>query len=285
MSSGRIVVLFHENEINPARYVIHHLAGFWREDGHRVDYVMGTKRFVPADAVIVHVDLSIVPQSYLEFAARYPIAINGRLTDNRKSRVSDQLLRPGDGWTGPVIVKSDLNYGGLPEQGLRVSPLGRRFSMLSRLRRRLDTRLHPERLPVRGYGVYESIDEVPDQVFHDPRLVVERFLPEIEDGAYHVRIVQFLGDRYRCTRLRSEHRIIKAHRSSLTEDAEPHPEVFGWRERFHMDYGKLDYVVHEGTPVLLDINKTTGATSQYRDDSLLAANRRYLAYGLYDYLD
>ncbi len=284
MNRGRIVVLFHENEVNPIRYVIHHLAGFWREDGHRVDYVMGTKRFVPADAVIVHVDLSIVPQSYLDFAARYPIVINGRVTDIRKSRVSDQLVRLGDGWAGPVIVKSDLNYGGLPERQLNVSPLKRRLSRLGRLVRRVTGRSGAERSPVLDYGLFESIDEVPDEVFDEPRLVVERFLPEIEDGAYHMRIVQFLGDRYRCTRLRSEHRIIKADRSSSTEDAEPHPEVFGWRERFGLDYGKLDYVVHEGTPVLLDINKTTGATSQYRDDSLLAANRRYLAYGLYDYL-
>ena len=284
MSSRRVVVLFHENELNPARYVIHHLAEFWRHDGHRVDYVVGTKRFVPADAVVVHVNLSIVPQSYVDYAARYPIAINGRVTDIRKSRVSDHLVLPGDEWDGPVIVKSDLNYGGVPERRLSMSALQRRLPRLSRLVRCVTTRLRAERSPVLEYGVFESIDEVPDEVFDDPRLVVERFLPEIADGAHHLRIVQFLGDRYKCTRLRSEHRIIKAHRSSSTDDMEPHLEVFRWRERFGLDYGKLDYVVHEGIPVLLDVNKTIGATSQYRDDAVLAANRRHLASGLYDYL-
>lgn len=285
MKRRRIVVLFHQNEVDPAQYVIHHLAEFWRGDGHRVDYVMGTRRFVPADVVVMHVNLSVVPPFYSEFAARYPIAINGRLTDIRKSRVSDHLVRPSDGWTGPVIVKSDLNYRGKPERDLGESRLERRFTRLRRFRRRFDLRFRPERIPVRDYGVYESIGEVPSEMLDDPRVVVERFLPEIENGAYHLRIVQFLGNRYRCTRLRSEHRVIKAYRSSSTEDAEPHSEVFAWRERFGLDYGKLDYVVHDGVPVLLDINKTTGATPQYRDDALLAANRRYLASGVYDYMD
>ena len=62
------MVLFHDHDRfrSPSEYIIHHLAEFWREDGHTVSYVYGLKRFVPADVVMVHVNLSVVPAEYLE---------------------------------------------------------------------------------------------------------------------------------------------------------------------------------------------------------------------------
>ncbi len=124
----RIAVLFHRREPreNISSYIVDHLARFWREDGHEVTYVFGTRQFVPADLVFVHVNLSVVPDEYLQFAARYPVAVNGRIRDIRKSSISRNLLRPDDAWSGPVIVKSDLNYAGIPERMLRESWLQRR---------------------------------------------------------------------------------------------------------------------------------------------------------------
>src|SRR5271157_3774266 len=77
-SRKRIVVLFHRREPreNVSSYIVDHFARFWREDGHDVQYVFGTQRFVPADLVFVHVDLSVVPDEYLAFASRYAVAIN-----------------------------------------------------------------------------------------------------------------------------------------------------------------------------------------------------------------
>jgi hypothetical protein len=49
-----------------------------------------------------------------------------------------------------------------------------------------------------------------------------------------------------------------------------------------MDYGKLDYVVHEGDVILLDANKTIGA-SRHLDDAELRSMRRHQAEGLYTY--
>ena len=114
----RIAILMHEKdgEHTIHQYVITLLADHWREDGHEVFFLFGTKRFVPADLIIVHVDLSVVPDSYLRFAARYPVAVNGRVRDIRKSTFSTGLLRPDDLWQGPVIVKSDFNYAGEPER-------------------------------------------------------------------------------------------------------------------------------------------------------------------------
>ena len=111
----RVAVLFRAQERNVAGYLIHHLAQVWREDGLEVVYLYGIERFVPADLVLVHVDLTVVPESYLEFAARYPIVLNGRVQDIRKTVTSRYLVQPGDDWDGPVIVKSDLNCGGAAE--------------------------------------------------------------------------------------------------------------------------------------------------------------------------
>jgi hypothetical protein len=50
------------------------------------------------------------------------------------------------------------------------------------------------------------------------------------------------------------------------------------------DYGKFDYVLHEGKPLLLDANKTTsGMTAS--DDPKKIAGRRYRAEGLYQYFE
>jgi len=91
---------------------------------------------------------------------------------------------------------------------------------------------------------------------------------------------QFLGDRWRCARLASPHALIKADRSVSVEQIEPHPEVLRWREELNLDYGKLDYVVPDGEPVLLDVNKTTGATT-YTDSEALRLQRHEQAKGLY----
>ena len=103
----RIAILHHEKHPDIDAYVISLFAAQWRNDGHEVLHVSGTRHFVPADIVIVHVDLSVVPQHYLDYAARYPIALNGRLRDIRKSAFAVPELTRIDDWDGPVIVKSD----------------------------------------------------------------------------------------------------------------------------------------------------------------------------------
>ena len=90
-------MLFHREDrhYDPSRYIVHRLADYWREDGHDVVYLFGVKRFVPADLVLVHVNLSVVPDEYLEFAGRYPIALNRHIRDIRKTTVSANLTGPG----------------------------------------------------------------------------------------------------------------------------------------------------------------------------------------------
>ena len=282
MSSGRrLAVLVHENSIERdlRAAVVFHLATYWRETGHSVVFLRGTDRFVDADVLFVHVDLSVVPDPYLEFASRYPAAVNHRVADIRKSRISQSLVRRESGWDGPVIVKTDLNYGGIPELTLASS----RIMRTTRAGRFL-LRYHPRRRRLsplsRGnnYPIYENIQAVPDAVWYDHRVVIERFSPELDEGLYRLRLYQFVGDRATWRRISSHSPLVKSGNMIKTEPIEPDPAVEAWRHRLGLDYGKIDYVVHDGQPILLDVNKTTGVdarATRVRDD-----RRRYHAGGI-----
>src|SRR5437763_5134356 len=170
-----IAVLFHEkNRKRHLRsYAISFLAEFWRQDGHRVHYLFGTRKFIPADLILIHVDLSIVPDEYLDFASRYPIALNRAAKDIRKSRVSTNLLTQGDCYSGKVIVKTDLNCGGSPERMLRTC----RSRSWQRLARRFfgDHCAADNCEPCSRYQIYDSVGALPRAIFEHSDVVVEKF--------------------------------------------------------------------------------------------------------------
>jgi hypothetical protein len=92
--------------------------------GHRVRRLCGLSQPADADLAILHVDATIVPQAYVDYAARFPFCLNLAVADISKCRISQALLSDGGGWSGPVIVKSNLNHHGLPEalQSARRAP-------------------------------------------------------------------------------------------------------------------------------------------------------------------
>jgi hypothetical protein len=276
-----IAILFHENnrKRDLSGYAITFLAKFWRQDGNRVRYLFGTRKFVPADLLLIHVDLSIVPDEYLEFASRYPIALNRAAKDIRKSQVSTNLVRRSDSYSGQVIVKSDLNSAGFPEQILRRS--SSRWMRLLPNRFVLDN-ADSSSVPVPvGYRIYDSLAEVPRADFERNDVVVEKFLPEKEGNLFFIRDYNFLGDCSTCTRLASRDPIVKDHTAVLIREIDPHPEIVEARKQLNFDYGKFDYVFHDGRPVLLDTNKTTGASRVPSHE--LNVRRRNLANGIYSY--
>ncbi|MHB8528956.1 MAG: hypothetical protein ACYC8V_05510 [Caulobacteraceae bacterium] len=208
----------------------------------------GYKRLPAADIAVMHVDLSVIPGAYLAAARAFPAAINGKARDIRKRVVSRHLVRPGDSWTGPVIVKTDLNFGGRPEWFLYQRGRGGRWAGPPAMPPRLDS-----------YEIFPSSAKVPKSVWSTPDLIVERFLPERDASGFHVRSWTFFGDQERCTRYRSDQPIIKV--SNITgKEPSPVPEAMrAERVRLGFDFGKFDFVVHEGRAVLLDANRTPGA--------------------------
>ena len=265
-----IAILFHEALRGRSfNYVINHYADIWRAEGHAVIYLFGANEFVPADLIIVHVDLSVVPEEYLALARQYPLALNGQVRDIRKSTYSQLLVRTGERYDGPVIVKSDLNYAGVPERILGALPAPR------------DSPTPVFRSPM-DYQVYDHIQTVPPALLAAPDIVVEKFVPEMDGPLYCVRSLQFFGDRLTCVRLASPHPIVNYSTQVRVERVDPDPAIVTLRQAMHFDHGKFDYVVHDGQPLLLDANKTTGSGTVQATPGILAS-RRYRAAGIYSY--
>jgi len=264
-----IAVLCHENQ-GDARYTVHDFADVWRADGHRVELLFGVQTFVPADVVLVHVNLSVVPDEYLELASRYPVVLNGKVTDIRKSTYSTLRVARDDAYAGPVILKSNLNYAGVPEA-------------LHGIRRHADPAAARFRSPL-DYRILASKAEVPPADWDDPELLVERFVPERENGAYVTRAMNFFGDRVTCGKLVGPHPIVNGETQTRIERVEPHREMLRLRRKMGFDFGKFDYVLHDGEPVLLDANKTVGTTNIPMTPERQKV-RRFRAEGLYAYFD
>ena len=271
MKKRRIAILYHERERRVRReYMVHHYARFWRNDGHEVCELIGLQESPPADLLIMHVDLSVVPEEYLAFARRYPIVINGAVRDIRKKTYSTLSVGP-EGYDGKVIVKSNYNYGGVPERMVGLPQPRGPVPELS------------FKSPA-DYRIYDDIGMVPRAAFDDPNVIVEKFRPEFEDGLYHVRLMVFLGSRAICTRLGSNTPIVNGGTKTHAESVEPDPRVLALAHARGFQFGKFDYVMHEGEPIVFDMNKTVGAPPPTEDPKLLAG-RRHCAEGLYAWFD
>lgn len=226
-------------------YMMHAFAEHWRQRGHRVHIHHGVDDPPAGDLAVVHVDLTVVPQAYRRLAARYPRALNSRVLDVSKSRFSQDLLDRYADWIGPVIVKTEANYGGKPEQLYR--------SVAEATGQQADFDAGPV---AESYPVYAALREVPEVVWRTPGLVVERFLPERDGQDYCLRVWTFLGDRERSVRWRAAEPIVKAHNMTGRDMVEVPDEIRAWRERLGFDFGKFDYVRYGERWVLFDVNRT-----------------------------
>jgi hypothetical protein len=258
-----IAIVFHRNERikRLPRFAIWHLAEVWKKENITVFFLFGTEKYVPADLALLHVDLTSVPDEYMDFARRYPVILNGKVKDIRKSTFSKNRVNPDDGYDGKVIVKSELNYGGEPERKLLGTPLSR---LASRTAMRMPWLLPSNkgskllfRLPS-DYRIYNSLRSVPIDWFKRDGVLVEKFLPEIQDGLYCLRNYHFLGDRGGCVLRKSAEPIVNAATASNRQDIDPDPEIVKLTKSLQFDFGKFDYVMHDGKAVLLDANKTPG---------------------------
>jgi len=263
MSKPSILFLQHEFDraLDGSGYIAALLKAQWEKNGHTVHCVCGVGERVPADVLFAHIDVTVVTDEYLEFMSHYSVVINGRVTDISKDRISSQLLRQGDPYAGPVIVKTKANFGG--HQDLR------------HLRRAggdpLELHLHQrpwrkvETLDPYDYPVFDSLRAVPPGVWKNPRLIVEKFVAEKNaDGHYVMRNWFFLGDEGFTRAVSSPYRIVKpsphppaGRETRLHYLDEPiHPGLFELREKQGFDHGRFDYVMSGGEPVVFDTNTT-----------------------------
>lgn len=269
-----ILVLAHRDDgFRERGYMVAGLFPFWLGAGHRVVVHEGLGPLPEADVVINHVDLTVVPAEYAEALARYPVAVNGRALDVAKRTISEHLVTQGDGYEGPVIIKTNANCAGLGEA--------------VHWRRQAARALHggpgagPSPVALQGrYPVFPTPSAVPPPMWRDQGLVVEKFLPERDaEGRYYLRTWVFFGDRERCNRVRGPHPVVKA---TDAEERVPVPvpdELREVRKRLGFDYGKFDFTIHDGQVVLFDVNRTPSIPPNL--SAALQAGMAHLADGLH----
>jgi len=252
----RIGALLHASarDRSPAQYMIIMLGELWREQGHEFELIFGVDaaRVAACDVLFNHIDLTRVPA---EYHVDGPRVVNAGECSIAKSDINDLGIVSPDEWDGPVIVKTDRNHGGRPEHTMAPT------TQWTRWRRRMVRRgwlglRFADMLDPHNYPVFDSAREVPRAVWGNPNLVVERFLPEWDGEHFVLRSAYFLGDRVRCHRLRSSRSNVRTISSQHHEHIPPPEDFEALRARVGLEYGKIDYVVHDGRSILLDATRT-----------------------------
>lgn len=255
LQGKKFAILLHEHGeyLSP---LLSHLVGVWEELGVSINLLRGTNETPPnVDLLIPHIDLTVTPANLIQYMNGFPRVINRRLTDISKTLVSSNLVSKNSTYDGKVIVKTNMNFGGVPEHNYEIAkgnfPVDPRD--IQRPWRKIET-LSPE-----NYQVFDRISLVPNGVWRNKRLVVEKFIPEREGEYYCMRVCQTMGNVSMCKRLYSNSPIIKGSTIVRSEAVETPESIMDIKSKFGMDYGKLDFVIHNGHIEVLDINKTPGS--------------------------
>ena len=254
----RIAVITHAiDEFENGGYLLHRMIEHWDKKGVKIVVTKGADASPPdADLAFVHIDMTIVGDEYTHLLEHYPLVINGHVRDISKSSFSDQIVSRDDSYQGPVIVKTDMNFGGMRELKARVSDGDTTAAIdIQRPWRRVEY--------LTAYPAFDQKSQVPLGVWRNPNLNVEKFRPEQnEAGEYVLRVWIFLGDRgiyYQCI---SDEPIIKSHNTnrrinmSVTDVPSTLREK---RDELGFDYGKFDFGIVDGEVVLYDVNRTPGS--------------------------
>jgi hypothetical protein len=258
---------------------------YWAPLGHRFLVHRGLKTPPPADLAIPHVPLTHLPPRYAALSSRYPRAINGAVADVSKRRIATDLVTADDSYTGAVMVKTDLNHAGVAERLLRRRKRGLRARLLTAMERRLPPHWFG-RLPQGRYMVFERKTDVPDWVWRSRGLVVQPLHVERRGDLYALHQWYFLGSHECVSTFLSRDPVVKL--SSVVERLPLHqdvPEAIRRRRAgLKFDYGKFDYVVSNGVPILLDANNTPNEGLGEQKNPRVLAICKALAGGLAEFL-
>ena len=275
-----IAIIVHKHfPFDNTRYLLREIAEIWQNDGLRVSVLNGPGNHVDADLAILHVDMTVAPEDYLTFIRRYPVTINESVMNISKRRISPNLVRRGDGYRGKVVIKTNNNCrGACDAESATKGPLLKKYT--NSLRSRLPWSW---RAKLSDYPIFESADQVPRAVWHNPDLVVEQFLPERCDGFYCLRTWVFLGDKETNSLAYSNEPIVKSHNIVRFEKVAQVPdELHQMRRDMAFDFGKFDYAIVNGRVILYDANWTPSMGTLSKEQ--LLPNIRLLAEGIRAYL-
>lgn len=277
--SLRIAIITHEiDAFESSSYLLHHICQTWISRGIDVAVIKGVGKHLPeADLAILHTDITAIGDDYGKIIDHYPVVINGRIRDISKNVFSDLIIAQNSGYGGPVIVKTNANFGGMRERERKFQQGDHQSDIeIQRPWRRVEW--------LEEYPVFNSPREVPHGVWRNDKLVVEKFLTEQNQaGEYLLKVWVFFGDReiyYQCV---STEPIIKSHNTIRREhlDVNDVPEsIRRTREKTGFDFGKFDFSLHDGQAVLYDVNRTPGSARNVTDQSTVAEAIQLLSTGL-----
>lgn len=257
MASTTLVSISHLAPQLDNHYALGALARIWKRRGLRVH--VGRDYDADASVCILHHDLT--KQAVIPEAPAGAAHVNAAVLDISKRLISTLSVGPDSDWPGPVILKTNGNHFGIADTwGVRRS-----FSTKVRMKLRHVSWRLARMLPEEEYPVLPSLRDVPDWVWRDPEIIVEKFMPErTSDGLYALRGWMFLGDQGYGYRLFSTDPFVKVGTMTHHEYLEDTPEeLVALRARLKFDFGKFDYVMHDGKALVLDVNKTPA----FGDDS------------------
>jgi len=251
-----------------SRYFLSRLVKSWKQQGIKIHETAGCD-YIPAELAFLHIDTTVVADEYLELGKQYPIAINGRVKDILKTSFSQYLLKRDDDYQGPVIVKTNANYGGVNEF-IIAAETGQSTWYDPDIERPWRKR---EIMDSLKYPIFDKLADVPPGVWKNDRLIVEKFLPErLENGDYRSRIYAFFGEQEFAAWMSSPKPVVK---SAVATDMglidEIPQSIREIRKASGYDYGKFDYTEVNGQVILFDMNKTPAIGSQILD--LLSARK------------
>lgn len=274
----KILILHHQLETFADRaFLLKRFAEHWLEQGHRVLAANHCDNLPDADVAILHVDTTEVEQKYLDAMEKFPLTINAGVGNISKELYSNALVTQESDYAGKVIVKTRANFGGLSEYDKAMKE--------KKQKGHIDPDIPWEdKEYLLEYPVFDTIQDVPSGVWNNDKLMVEKFLPEkLDEETYQLRIWIFFGDHEIHYRNFSSDPIIKNRNVSgyemLDNDDVPE-ELRAVRAQLNMDYGKFDYVLHDGKPILYDVNKTPNGGKPKPGDKQIANNIKYLSEGL-----
>lgn len=249
--------------LNPSAMVFQ-LSEIWNE--HGIDVVIGHGFHPAANLCILHHDRTFVPTCDIPPPPDGVPILNAAVQDISKRRYSSLLITPDGNWTGPIILKSNLNHYGAPERRDGKTAIGELQRKISTFSWRL-----ARRLPPYEYPILDSVDAIPNWVWCDPDVIVEKFLPEMHDGLYCLRGWLFFGAESYGYRLFSRDPLVKLKSIIRYEylDGPPPKAIQRAREEMGFDFGKFDYVLHDGQPILLDANKTPSLKRGSRSERVM----------------
>lgn len=250
-----LLVVCHPNDrFMTGGYVLHAMLMVTKRRGVTLTIQRHWDERPPADLVIPHIDLTIWPETLTSFLAHYPNVVNRRLVDLRKRHISGHLVRADDEWRGPVIVKTDLNYGGIIDRRHAKGELTSAGKIAPPTRVIPETRL----FHLGRYRLFESIAAVPGAVWRDPALVVERYHAERKGDLYGLRQLFIVGETYAMRQNWGPNPVVKG--DTTVErywlDGPPPPDVLAVAREQGVEFGKIDFTVVDGRAFVFDIART-----------------------------